>query len=191
MFETIEKWLRDGALIRGFSSGGGVRVLRIDNMPEKGYSEGATIDEAFEELEKKLGDKNYHADLFYLAGDKPKTKFDNWVRYHEGFEIVFNQEFKMVEIQIKWIHFFSAPTKSIDTVQHLRIPMIVTDVNGRKYEMNPSNSGYGQKCVEYKQLHLEKEKHSFSEHKTMKFAAPTLKNLLDCLECCLPNVNER
>lgn len=188
MFPTIEKWLHDGAKIHGFSSGGRVRVLRIDNMKKKGYAEGANIDEAFHELEKNL--KSGKDGICYMTGAYSNGEFDKWSAVRGGFDISYNKDRKMVEIVLNWLHFHGAPREVVNTVQKTRKAMVATDLTGRSWYVYPSHfPGNKEPCVGSQQIDAsEEEKKNFSESRQMTLGAETLENLLESLETCLPTV---
>ncbi len=186
MYPEIAKKLINGAKIHGFSSGGGVRVLRIDNMVgETYYAEGANIDEAFLELEKNI--KTGKQGICYMTGGYANGKFDAWTRVQGGFDMVYNSQSGMVEVALNWTHYHHAPREVVETVRQTKQSMTVTDTTGRTWLVSYLHRMNGIMC---EQLGTEEERKNlpYSEKRHMTFGAESISDLLVSLETCLPSI---
>lgn len=82
MYEAIESMIKNGYKLRVFRSGGGLRVIRIENKTEKlvAYAENVTLMPAFEDVEIDClngGEMAMDYVCKYLTGDpNPDSKLD-------------------------------------------------------------------------------------------------------------------
>lgn len=96
-FPAIHKGLKRGHVLRGFSSGGGLRVVRMESKKEKlvGYGEHPSFEEALEHLEEdyRVGHRPYNEQYgenghtHYLTGSSQATSnIDAWLRMGHKFK---------------------------------------------------------------------------------------------------------
>lgn len=114
-FEVVEKYIRKGARLHAFLSGGGLRVLRVEKVKSGkllGYGEHPDVNDAFRILadDLKAGGRDYddvynnEEETAYLTGQsEPTDKLDAWVRKGYGFD-AFIKNKKMVFVLKGWEH---------------------------------------------------------------------------------------
>jgi hypothetical protein len=188
-FCNIENVLRSGRVINGFSSGGGVRVLRIDR-PKKNeyYAEGATIYEAFFELEEIIKNKNHKAKMYFTGAYPDKDKpFDIWCRIHDSFSLKYKEKYKFFGIDIKWLDFENTPSHITETVFRTGKDLIYKNETGKIWHVGMSIFPNGEPAAFSKRLD---KKQSKTPTKTSSFYCEDLEILLDSLESCLPKIGK-
>lgn len=114
-FEVVEKYLRKGARLHAFLSGGGLRVLRVEKVKNDkliGYGEHPDVNDAFRILadDLKAGCRNYddvynnEEETAYLTGQStPTDKLDAWVRKGYTFD-AFIQRNRIFFVLKGWEH---------------------------------------------------------------------------------------
>lgn len=96
---TIEIALRCGSKLHGFSSGGGIRVIRIETPRKKlvGYGEGAVAEEALVNAAKDL--RKEPSECEYITGQSdPTSQLDSWLSQGSKFDAFMNGEDIIVEL---------------------------------------------------------------------------------------------
>jgi hypothetical protein len=109
----IEQPLRDGYRIHGFSSGGGLRVIRIEDIAGKlvGYGEAPQVEEALEHaaLDYRLGHETYEQQYsgenarhvnYWTGTTEISSPLDGHLRFGATFDAQTNAEGEGIEVSL-------------------------------------------------------------------------------------------
>ncbi len=107
--EGIERALQEGCRLRGFRSGGGLRVIRIEKEDKcRGYGEHPNVDDALSHANEDFiaGGRSQYKEIYgvlkphYLTGSKHSTSYlDNWLLQGKTIDAYVQDGSVVVELQ--------------------------------------------------------------------------------------------
>lgn len=148
----IEKALRDGCTIHAFLSGGGLRVVRIEqNSVLKGYGEHPSIDHALRHADDDFlaGGRDYNVvygreHLHYLTGStSASSPLDAWLRQGRTFDAYVRD--REVVFELRGYGQTETPCEVIEQVDKTGQPVIWKN-RGYTYETRASRFPNGEPC---------------------------------------------
>lgn len=150
--DRIEPALKEGGgRLHAFLSGGGLRVVRVDDGKIDAYGEHPTLDEAFRILVddyeaggRPYGDVYGKVEDHYLTGQsQPVNELDAWVRRGSTFDATYADG--RFQFEMRGFGEFHTPQ---DTVERCTAGETIEWTTGRgvTYRCSPSRFPNGEKC---------------------------------------------
>lgn len=148
----LEKALQDGCNIHGFLSGGGLRVIRIEQSGVlKGYGEHPSVDHALRHADDDFlaGGRDYDAvygkeHLHYLTGSSSSSSsLDAWVRQGRTFDAYIKSG--DVVLELRGYGKTKTPANVIEKVDKTG-QLVTWDDRGYVYETKASRFPNGERC---------------------------------------------
>lgn len=152
----LHKALLDGAKLHSFSSGGGLRVVRIETAKGKliGYGEHPCIDDALSHADEDVaaGGRPYNkvygdngTKPHYLTGSSvPNGRLDAWLRY--GSTCDAKARDGLIEVTLRGFSELEYPKDMKNRVQRTRAPERWTE-RGYTFEMSSDGNGVAIRVV--------------------------------------------